>query len=188
MNPEDRAAALEGCRPYLRLLAQLNLAAALKPKFDASDIVQETMLDAHQALSEFRGQSDEELRAWLRQILARRLLRASRDFGREKRNVARERSIEAALDDSSARIEGWLAAEQSSPSQRADRNEQTARLADALSSLPEAQREAVVLHYWQGWTVAAIASELGRSTSAVAGLLKRGLKLLRLQLAEAQKG
>jgi RNA polymerase sigma-70 factor (ECF subfamily) len=187
MSPEELAGALETCRPYLRLLAQLNLPPGLRSKIDASDIAQETMLQALQALAQFRGQSEPEVRAWLRQILARKLIHASRDFGREKRDLARERSIEEALDNSSVRIEGWLAGDESSPSQRAERNEQTARLADALAALPEAQREAVVLHYWQGWTVAAIAEFSGSSNAAVAGLLKRGLQRLRRELGEGDE-
>jgi RNA polymerase sigma-70 factor (ECF subfamily) len=184
MTSEELAAALEGCRPYLRLLAQVNLESALRQKVDASDIVQQTMLQAHQALAQFRGQTETELRAWLRRILTRNLLHTSRDFGRDKRDVAREQPIAAALDASGARIDNWLAADHSSPSQRADRNEQAARLAEGLASLPEAQREAVVLHYWQDWPVAAIAKHLGRSNAAVAGLLKRGLQQLRRRLQE----
>src|SRR5262245_54587936 len=116
MNPTELGDALEACRPYLRLLAQVNLVSGLKSKIDASDIVQQTLLQAHQARADFRGQSDAELRAWLRQILTRNLIHASRDFGRGKRDVSRERSIEAALEASSMRVDGWLAANQSSPS------------------------------------------------------------------------
>jgi RNA polymerase sigma-70 factor (ECF subfamily) len=170
---------LERFRPYLRLLARLHLDPRLRGKLDASDVVQQAFLQAYQALDQFRGQGDAELMAWLRRILARCLTHASRDFTRDKRDVDRERSLEAAVEHSSVRLEAWLAADQSSPSERADRNEQLLRLADALGSLPEAQREALVLHYWQDWTVAEIAQRLDRSTTAVAGLLKRGLKELR---------
>ena len=130
---------------------------------------------------------EEELRAWLRQILARNLVHAVRDFGRDKRDIGRERSIEASLHASSARIEGWLMAQQSSPSQKAEHHEQMSRLVDALAGLADAQREAVILHYWQDWTVAAIAEHLGRSSAAVAGLLKRGLQQLRKQLQEREE-
>src|SRR5262249_53309463 len=103
-----------------------------------------------------------------------------------KRDLARERSLEAALDASSARLEGWLAADQSSPSQQAQRNEQALALAGALAHLPEAQREALVLQHWHGWTLAQIAEHLGRSKVAVAGLIKRGLQQLRTQLQQPE--
>ena len=100
--------------------------------------------------------------------------------------MARERSFEAALEDSSARPGAWLAAEQSSPSQQAARHEQAVRLAGALALLPDAQREAVELRYYQGWSVADISRSLCRSTTAVAGLLKRGLKQLRVHLQDLE--
>jgi RNA polymerase sigma-70 factor, ECF subfamily len=170
---------LERYRAYLRLLARLHLDARLQGKLDPSDVVQQTLLQAYRALDQFRGHSDGELAAWLRQILARNLAHAVRDLGRAKRDVGLERSLEAAVDASSLRLEVWLAGEQSSPSQRAERNEQLLRLAEALTTLPEAQREAVVLHYWQGQSLAEIGARLDRTPAAVAGLLHRGLKQLR---------
>jgi RNA polymerase sigma-70 factor (ECF subfamily) len=187
MDPDEFGLALERCRPYLRLLAQLHQDPRLRAKLDASDLVQQTFLQAHQASAGFRGQDEAALRAWLRQILARNLVHAARDFGRDKRDIGREQSIQASLDLSSVRLEGWLIAQQSSPSQKAVHHEQMARLPDALASLPEAQREAVILHYWHDCTVAAIALHMGRTTAAVAGLLKRGLQQLRLQLREREQ-
>lgn len=180
------AEALECFRSYLRLLAQLQLGRGLQAKLDASDIVQQTLLQAHQAWGQYRGGSEAELTAWLRQILTRNVAHAARDLGRAKRDAALERSLEELLADSSARIEGWLAAEQSSPSQRADRNEQLVLLAAGLEKLPEMQRQALVLHYLQGWSLAEVARHLGRSTAAVAGLLQRGLKQLRNLLNESE--
>src|SRR5262245_37525000 len=124
MSDDSTGAGLERFRPYLLLLARTQLDPRLKGRLDASDIVQQTFLQAHQALSGFRGTSDAERMAWLRQILAHCLHHALRDHGRDCRDVARERSLEAALDDSSMRMERWLAADQSSPSQRAAREEQ----------------------------------------------------------------
>lgn len=186
MDPAPAGEVLERFRSYLRLLARLHLEPKYRAKLDASDLVQQTFLQAYQALDRFRGRSDAELTAWLRQILARTLAHAVRDLGRGKRDLARERSLEAALDASSVRLGAWLAADQSSPSERADRNEQALRLADALMELPEAQREALVLYYWQDRTVAEIGEQLGRSPAAVAGLLKRSLQQLRKQLREGE--
>jgi len=182
MSPPDDL--LERYRSYLGLLARLHLDPRLRGKVDPSDIVQQSLLQAHQHWNQFRGHNDNERAAWLRQILARSLAMAVRDFARAKRDVAREQSLEKALADSSSRLEAWLAAEQSSPSQRAQKNEDTLRLADALEQLPETQREALVLQHWQNWSLAEIGDYFGRSPEAVAGLIKRGLKRLRELLKE----
>jgi len=179
MDPADAGARLEGFREYLRLLARMQLDPRLKSKLDPSDVVQQTLLEAYQGLAEFRGDGSGQLAAWLRQILARNLANAVRDLGRAKRDVGREQSLDAALESSSVRIAAWLAAEQSSPSQQAARQEDVAGLADALASLPEPQREALTLRHLQGWSLADVAAELGKSKAAVAELLHRGLEQLR---------
>jgi RNA polymerase sigma-70 factor (ECF subfamily) len=173
-------------RSYLRLLAKMQLDDRLRRKLDPSDVVQQTLLQAHRAMGDFRGSTDAEMAAWLRQVLARNLAHAVRDFGRDKRNINRERYLEEAVNASSARLEAWVAAEQSSPSQKVQRNEQVLRLCDALYQLPESQREAVRLHYWQDGTLAAIAQRMDRTPVAVAGLLKRGLRTLRELMQESE--
>lgn len=183
-GPMDRSRGLERFRAYLRLLASVQLGAGLRAKLDPSDLVQQTLLKAWQGLEQLRGQSDAEVAAWLRRILARTLANAVRDLGREKRDVKRELSLEASLEQSSARLEAWLADAASSPDERAERNEQVLRLAAAVDQLPEAQREAVILHHLQGQTLDATAEQLGRSAAAVAGLLKRALKVLRQRLQD----
>src|SRR5262249_12098774 len=96
----------------------------------------------------------------------------------------RLRSIESALDRSSASLGSFLAASQSSPSMRAGRIEQLAAVATALEGLPDAQREALVLHYLESWPLDRISKHLNRTPAAVAGLLKRGLKQLRTLLTQ----
>lgn len=179
---------LERFRAYLRLLARMQLHPRLRSKMDASDIVQQTMLQAHRALGAFRGRSEAELAAWLRQILARNLTHAIRDHSRDKRNVSKERSLEQSLqsgiDASSARLEAWLAADQTSIGAKAIRNERLLCLAAALETLPSAQRDAVEMHYWQGVAIAEIAERMEKTPAAVAGLLHRGLKALKEQMVE----
>ncbi len=149
-------------------------------RIDLSGVVQQTLLEAHQAGR--RGQAPPL--ALLRRILANNLGDEIRKLTTGKRDLGREQSLEAALDASSARLEQWLAADQSSPSEQLDRQEQSLRLAQALADLPGAQREALVLQHWHGWSLAQIAAHLDRTHAAVAGLLKRGLQQLRTVLGE----
>jgi RNA polymerase sigma-70 factor (ECF subfamily) len=176
-GPGDRP--LERYRDYLSLLARLQLGPRLRAKLDASDVVQQTLLQAHAGRDQFRGQSEAEWLGWLRAILARALAAAARQFATEARDVARERSLEADLDLSSSRLEALCVAEHSSPSQRAVRAEELLCLARSLAGLPADQRLAVELHYLKGLPVAEVAGQIGRSRPAVVGLLFRGLKRLR---------
>jgi len=177
---------LEDYREYLRLLAQLQIDPLLQGKIDLSGVVQQTMLEADQALPQHEIENTEHLGAWLRRILANNMTDEIRKLRTGKRDVTRERSLEAALEQSSNRLRSWLATDQSSPSGHAMREEQAIRLSDALAKLPEAQREALVLRHFQDWPLAQIAQHLGRSHAAVAGLLKRGLQQLRNQLTDEE--
>jgi RNA polymerase sigma-70 factor, ECF subfamily len=134
---------VESYRSYLLLLARLQLAPELQGKLDPSDLVQQTLLKAHQSGGQFRGSSEAERVAWLRAILANTLTDALRKFA--PRAGKRERSLEAALDQSSRNLESILAADQTTPSQRMIRREQLIRLADAIAQLPDDQRLAVEL-------------------------------------------
>jgi RNA polymerase sigma-70 factor (ECF subfamily) len=176
---EPLADRLERFRTYLHLLVRLHLDPRLKGKVDLSGVVQQTLWEGHRALGPLPPPEDAQLAALLRRLLANNLADEVRKCYADKRDVDRERSLDAALEASSARLEAFLAADQSSPEQRAGRNEELLRLAGALERLPESQRQAVELHYLRGWRLEEIASHLGRGKSAVAGLLHRGLDKLR---------
>jgi RNA polymerase sigma-70 factor (ECF subfamily) len=180
MNHEDvpRQRSLEQFRSYLLLLARMQVGPGPNNRIDPSDVVQQTLLEAHAKADQFHG-DDSALAAWLRLALANNLRDARRALRREKRDVRREQPLAEAIEQSSARLEGMLAAPHSSPSQRAVRNEELLALADALVRLPEPQREAIVLHHLQGCSLSETARLLERTDAAVAGLLHRGLKKLR---------
>lgn len=175
---------LDRFREYLRLLAQLEINPGLQAKLGPSDLVQQTLLEAFQKRGQFLGTTDAELAGWLRRILAHNLADALRAFHRDKRNLAREHSLEDSLQKSSGRLENWLADDTPTPSAYLQEQERAVLLANALAQLPESQRQALVLQYWHGWKLADIGRQLDRTPEAVAGLLKRGLKKLRQLLQD----
>ncbi|QDT37876.1 sigma-70 family RNA polymerase sigma factor [Stratiformator vulcanicus] len=169
-------------RSYLRLLARHQLHRRLKTKLDESDIVQMTMLYAHENRDQFRGQSERELLAWLRRILTSTVIDQVRRFGHGKRDVELERSLQLELDRSTNRLTQWLAMERPSPSQLMIKDEQISELCVAIESLPEQQRSAIILQRLYGFSIDQIAEEMGKSESAVGGLLRRAMRGLRDQL------
>ena len=182
----DRGA-IERFRPYLNVLAQTRFQYKLQSKLDTSDIVQQTMLNAYQSWEQFRGKTEAELAAWLRQILANIIARNLRDLGRGKRDIHRERSIDADLQQSSMQLGKLLADQaQNTPSQIVMQEERAASLATALMELPEDQRQAILGKYWHGLSSSEIGDQLQRSPEAVAGLLYRGLKKLRQIMSQTK--
>jgi len=182
VEPQDRP--LEHYRDYLRLLARHYLDARLRVKLDPSDVVQETLLKAHQAQGQFEFQGKQEMTAWLRTILANTLTDAVRHYTAVGRDVNLELSLQTALEESSSRLEAWLAADQSTPGHQAQHREQLLHLSEALAKLPDDQRIALELKHLQGFSVAAIAQSMEKSKAAVAGLIRRGLERLRELMVE----
>jgi RNA polymerase sigma-70 factor, ECF subfamily len=186
MSPENEEVRLqpERFRDYLMILARMHLGASPRGKLDPSDVVQETLLEAHRKRDQFRGHTEAQMAGWLRKMLAFTLEDAYRALGRAKRDVGRERSLEAELDQSSAHLGAWLVADETSPPEKAERHERAVHLADALAKLPPAQREALVMRHYENRSLADISGHLGRSHAAVAGLLKRGSQELRILLKD----
>ena len=175
-------------RPYLIVIAHRQLDERLKGRLDAVDVVQTTFLEAHRDFPNFRGQDINTLLAWLRNILhnnvetthQRHLVALKRSAKRESTGLVQDSSSQPAA------IDNWLQSESSSPSQRAMRDEAAASLAICLTQLPDTQSEAIRLRYLEGLSLREIASKMEKSEMAVAGLLKRGLKSLRSDLATYQ--
>ena len=175
-------AELDRFRGYLTILARTHLGNRFERRVDASDIVQTTLLEAHEKRGEFRGTANAEMAGWLRKILVNNVADAIRAQVRDKRDIRRERSLEANIEDSFARADAWLAADQSSPSQQLMRSEQHLALADAIARLPSDQGDAIVQYHLRGMSLKELATYFSRSEAAVAGLLHRGLKQLRAVL------
>jgi RNA polymerase sigma-70 factor (ECF subfamily) len=176
---------LEGYRAYLTLLARLQIGRLLQVKIEPADVVQETFLEAARHFGRFRGETEPELTAWLRQILAGCLSHQVRRYlGAQARDVRLERALECDLDQSSRAIDRGLIAVQSTPSQRASRREQAVLLADALAQLPEDYREAIVLRHIEGLTFPQVAERMGRSIDSVEKLWLRAVTRLRQAVGE----
>jgi RNA polymerase sigma-70 factor (ECF subfamily) len=174
---------LERYRAYLTLLAQVQIGRRLQGKADAADMVQETFLEATRSFPRFRGQTEPELTAWLRQVLAARLAHLLRRYcGTQARDIRLERMLGDELDQSSQALGAGLADEQSTPSQRASRREQAVLLADALDRLPPDYREVLVLRYLEGLPFPEVAVRMGRSLDSVEKLWVRALPRLRRAL------
>src|SRR5262245_12968531 len=172
---------LEAQRAALHRLAQRQVEGRIAVRVDASDVIQQTFLEAYRSFPQFAGRDARELAAWLHRILDHKVAAAIRDHTLlQKRNLGRERS----MDDSAAGapLKQELDAGHSSPSQKAIRGEEAVRLSQALTALPDDQREAVRLRHLGGWAVADIARHLGRTPAATAGLIKRGMHTLRVQM------
>jgi RNA polymerase sigma-70 factor (ECF subfamily) len=179
-HAKDPRQALGKFRHYLCVLARMHLDRRLWTKLDPDDVVQTTFQDALEKWDHFRGSGDDQLKAWLRQMLLHNIFDAVRSFRQQKCDVL----LEQPLEQSSARLIDSLAAEESSPSQRAVHNEQLLRLTEALLHLPKDQQEAVILHHLHEMPLADVALHLGRSPGAAAGLVHRGLKKLKRLLEE----
>jgi len=171
---------LEHHRPYLKLLARRMIGERLESRLDESDIVQQTCLSVFGRIEGFDGDEPDQFVAWLRTIHEHNVRNVLRDHvSTQKRTVNREQALGA--DDVAREI---VPAQQSSPSQRLMQGERAVRLAAALQKLAPDQREAVRLRYLEGWSLAEISEHTGRTKHSIAGLIKRGLSGLRIELRD----
>ena len=176
---------LELYRHYLSLLARIEIGRNLQAKLDASDLVQDTLLEAHRNFARFRGSSETQFVCWLRQIMAASLANLLRRYlGTQGRDVRLERELAVHLDQSSRLLDRGLVAPISSPSQQASRREQVVLLADALELLPEDYRDVIVLRHLEGLSFAEVSRRMGRSLDSVEKLWVRGLARLRQVMGE----
>jgi len=174
---------LELYRNYLKLLARAQVDLHLRSRADASDLVQETFLDACRDFHQFRGSTEAELMAWLKKILIYNVAKfIQRQVVAKKRDARRDVSLDrhlAAVNQSSAHFEAALASPASTPSVQASRRERAAVVADYLAQLPPAYREVILLRNLEGLAFAEVARRMQRSSGAVRILWVRALDHLR---------
>jgi RNA polymerase sigma-70 factor, ECF subfamily len=177
---DQRTAWLMRYEAWLRLLARTEIDSRFQGKFDASDAVQQTLLEAWKGWDNFRGSEEPQRLAWLRQILAHQLAHLARHYaGTQKRDVKREAALEESLCQSAQRLDAMLPAADPSPSQAAAASEQRLRLAQVLEQLPADYRQVIVLRNLEGLSHDEVARRMNRTPGAVRMLWLRALAALR---------
>jgi RNA polymerase sigma-70 factor (ECF subfamily) len=173
--------ALETCRAYLLLIANQELDPELRAKGGASDLVQETFLEAQRDFSRFGGQTPEELRAWLRQLLLHNLadLR-DRYRGTAKRDLGREVPLQPGS--TADGLGPGLAGADPSPSAEAVAHEQAEALLQAVQRLPEDYRQVIIFRYQEQRSWEEISQLLGRTPNAARLLWLRAVERLKQEL------
>lgn len=167
-------------RPWLRLLAERQLPAGLRGKIDASDIVQQTFIDAWRGQKDFRGKTQNERLAWIRVILTRVILRNERNLLQtQKRGEGRERLLQAAIDRTSVCLEQFAVEKDPGPESVVASAEQSLILASALEKLPEDYRQVLMLRHFEGKSHAEIAQALERTEAAARMTWVRALAKLK---------
>jgi RNA polymerase sigma-70 factor (ECF subfamily) len=173
--------ALEACRAYLLRIANDGLDADLKAKGGASDLVQETFLEAHRDFARFQGTSEAELLAWLRCLLLNNVANFTRGYrATSKRQLGREVRLQSA--DSSSAPSAELMAGGASPSTEAMAHEKAEAVARALERLPEDYRRVIALRSQERRGFDEIGQLMDRSPDAARRLWSRAIERLQHEL------
>jgi RNA polymerase sigma-70 factor (ECF subfamily) len=164
------------------LLASIKIGSCFRGKVDASDLVQETFLEAHRNFHLFQGTEELQFACWLRQILAARVANLIRYYFSQKRDIRLEQRLDDPENPSPLPC-CELARSMCSPSQQAARREQAGILADALEQLPQHYREVMILRHFEELTFPEVARKMNRTQDSVEALWRRAIVRLRQLLA-----
>jgi RNA polymerase sigma-70 factor (ECF subfamily) len=170
---------LQAYRGYLLLVAQNELDPALRAKGSASDLVQETFLEAKRDFAQFHGSTGDELKAWLKQLLKNNVA----NFGRRYRSSKRQADREVPLESDSSGADGCrgIAADEPTPSFQAVTREDKEALERALGRLPEDYRRVILLRIEQV-PFEEIAHQMSRSPGAARTLFARAIKRMQQEM------
>ena len=170
-------------RNYLNVLANTQLDKKLRARVSPSDVVQETMLEAHRDFHQFQGSSESEFIAWLRQILVHNLARLiDMHVKAEKRDVRRDVSmalLQASFEQSTMNLDKALVVGFETPSWIAQRRERAVILADVMNDLSDDHREVLLLRNIRGLKFREVAEQMKRTEAATKMLWMRAIKRLR---------
>ncbi len=178
-DDQAREQLFEVCRDYVGIVARTQVGTWMQAKVDASDLVQQTLLDMHRGLSDFRGETEGEWLAWLRKILKHNAQDFVRRYGgTQKREARREVPLERGTPGQSEKFRLDPQDPGESPSQLVVRRERELTIAQALTQLPGDYQEIIELRNLQRLPFEDIAERLGRSRGAVQMLWMRALRKL----------
>jgi len=165
------------CRSYLGLAARAQIETWLRRKVDASDLVQETLLEACRDLDRFQGHTEQEWLAWLRKILAHNAADFVRHYRSPKRAARREIRLRDPADSQSPGA-AEPAAAGPTPSQELVQWDAQLRVSVALGELPADYQEVILLRNLERLSFNEVAQRMGRSRPAVQMLWMRAIKKL----------
>ena len=173
---------LNSYRHYLRLLARVQLCKNVQVRVSPSDVAQESILAAQKAFPRFRGETENELVAWLRKVLASRLADAARFHSAQRRDVNTEKRLDESVEESSLALQLLLPQVQDSPSQIVAKREEAVLLSEALQRLPADYSEVIVQRHLEGKPFAEISESMNRTVPSVKAIWARAMASLRQQL------
>ena len=175
------------CRSFVGIVARAEVESWMQAKIDASDLVQQTLLDAHRGWDKFRGTTEAEWMAWLRRILSNNTADYVRRYhGTAKRRARREVPLDRRMPGASSLGVRDPSDPGESPSQAFLRQERQVEVAEAITGLPEDYQEVIMLRNLQRLPFSEVAERMGRSRPAVQMLWMRALEKLQEQLRESQ--
>ena len=172
----------EACRSFVAVTARVQLHRRLQTKVDPSDLVQQSMLEAHRGFENFRGRTPEEWLAWLKQIVQHNVLDVDKHYrGTNRRDLRRERRIS---DPTLSHADCSPADPGPSPSQLFSKAERELQVAVAIESLPEDYRQVVLLRNLERLSFDDVAERMNRTRGACQMLWMRAVEQLRAKLSQ----
>lgn len=185
-DPAKRERLFQACRSYLQIVARARVPERLKPKVDASDLVQLTLLEAHRDFDRFTGRSEGEWLAWLRKILSHNAADVVRRYaGTNKRQAQREMPFPQLGDDSRSGVVWEPEGREPTPSEQVVCRDRQLQVAAALESLTDDHREVILLRNFERLAFDEIATRMQRSRPAVQMLWARAVKKLQDAIDES---